>query len=133
MVSLGERATARLWIVRATFFANSFLTPLGDGLTSPENDGDGFYVAFGFDGPNPDIGGSHNMGVDWNGEGSRNVLLGDFNSHQGNTAADSRSNNVLCCSLPDQKLITRCLASPQPLSLSGPSRPAETQVSGSYI
>ncbi|WP_176847380.1 peptidoglycan DD-metalloendopeptidase family protein, partial [Roseicitreum antarcticum] len=60
----------------ATFLANSFRNPLGNGLTSPENDGDGFYVAFGFDEPNPDIGGSRHLGVDWNGEGGGNTDLG---------------------------------------------------------
>jgi Ca2+-binding RTX toxin-like protein len=63
--------------VPTTFFASAFRNPLGNGLTSPENDGDGYYVAFGFDEPNPDIGGSFHLGADWNGEGFGNTDLGD--------------------------------------------------------
>ncbi|MGI3187359.1 peptidoglycan DD-metalloendopeptidase family protein, partial [Nioella aestuarii] len=59
------------------FYANSFRHPLGSGLITPPNDGDGYYVAFGFDEPNPDIGGSFHLGADWNGEGGDNSDLGE--------------------------------------------------------
>jgi Ca2+-binding RTX toxin-like protein len=58
-------------------FANSFRHPLGDGKTTPLNDGDGYYVAFGFNEPNPDIGGSSHLGADWNGEGGGDTDLGE--------------------------------------------------------
>ncbi|WP_439614414.1 peptidoglycan DD-metalloendopeptidase family protein [Reyranella sp.] len=48
--------------------ATLFRHPLGDGLLSPEHDGDGYYVALAFDRPNPDIGASYHLGADWNGE-----------------------------------------------------------------
>lgn len=59
------------------FIATGFRHPLGDGLTTPANDGDGYYVAFGFNEPNAAIGNSRHLGVDWNGEGGGDSDLGD--------------------------------------------------------
>lgn len=72
-----------------TLYAYSFRHPLGNGLTFLENEADGIYAAFGFDEPNPDIGGSHHLGVDWNGEGLGNTDLGDPVHAIGNGAAAS--------------------------------------------
>ena len=58
-------------------FANAFRNPLGDGFTTPQSDGDGYYVAFTFNEPDPDIGGSFHLGADWNGEGGGNSDLDD--------------------------------------------------------
>lgn len=60
----------------SSFFAGAFRDPLGDGTLTALNDGDGFYVAQGFNVPNPNIGGSYHLGVDWNGEGGGNTDLG---------------------------------------------------------
>ncbi|RMA42342.1 peptidoglycan DD-metalloendopeptidase family protein [Rhodophyticola porphyridii] len=60
-----------------TIFADAFRHPLGNGLTTPLNDGDGFYVAFGFNEPNPELAGSFHLGADWNGEGGGDTDLGD--------------------------------------------------------
>lgn len=49
---------------------------MGNGLTTPLLDGDGFYVAFGFDEPNAEIGGTYHLGADWNGEGGGDSDLG---------------------------------------------------------
>ncbi|SFE41999.1 Ca2+-binding protein, RTX toxin-related [Sulfitobacter brevis] len=59
------------------FIATGFRHPLGDGLTTPANDGDGYYVAFGFNEPNAAIGNSRHLGVDWNGEGGGDSDLGE--------------------------------------------------------
>ena len=60
-----------------SFFATSFRNPLDDGLSTAANDGDGYYVANGFNEPNPDLGGSFHLGVDWNSEAGGNSDLGD--------------------------------------------------------
>ena len=103
--------------VPTTFFANSFRNPLGNGLTSPANDGDGYYVAFGFDEPNPDIGGSFHLGADWNGEGGGDTDLGDpvyaigngtvvsIVSNQGSTTTGFGNYVVLRHDLPEPTLI----------------------------
>ncbi|MCW5738087.1 MAG: peptidoglycan DD-metalloendopeptidase family protein [Enhydrobacter sp.] len=59
-----------------TLYATAFRNPLGNGRNTARNDGDGFYVAFGFDEPNPAIGGSFHLGADWNGEGGGDTDLG---------------------------------------------------------
>lgn len=60
-----------------TLYAYSFRHPLGNGLVSPENDGDGFYVAFGFDESNADARGLHHLGVDRSEEGLWNTDFGE--------------------------------------------------------
>lgn len=57
-------------------FATSFRHPLGNGRISAAFDGDGFYVASGFNEPNASIGGSYHLGVDWNGESGGDSDLG---------------------------------------------------------
>uniref|UniRef100_UPI002630E090 peptidoglycan DD-metalloendopeptidase family protein n=1 Tax=uncultured Altererythrobacter sp. TaxID=500840 RepID=UPI002630E090 len=57
--------------------ADRFRHPLGDGRITPQRDGDGYYVAQGFDEPNAAIGGSYHLGADWNGEDGGNSDLGD--------------------------------------------------------
>jgi len=59
-----------------TIFANVFRNPLGDGLSTPQNDGDGYCVTQGFDEFNSALG-SYHLGSDWNGEGGGNTDLGD--------------------------------------------------------
>lgn len=50
-----------------TNISNGFQHPLGDGTLTKTNDGDGYYVALGFDEFNEDIGaaGSYHLGEDW--------------------------------------------------------------------
>ncbi|GAB5437843.1 peptidoglycan DD-metalloendopeptidase family protein [Falsiruegeria mediterranea] len=57
--------------------AREFRHPLGNGVLTPSNDGDGYYVAFGFDEANPDLGGSFHLGADWNGEGGGDTDIGE--------------------------------------------------------
>ncbi|MDP3241766.1 MAG: M23 family metallopeptidase, partial [Reyranella sp.] len=56
--------------------ATRFRHPLGNGAITPAADGDGYYVAQGFNEPNPDVGGSFHLGVDWNGDGGGDTDLG---------------------------------------------------------
>ncbi|MBO9400933.1 peptidoglycan DD-metalloendopeptidase family protein, partial [Shimia sp. R9_3] len=58
-------------------YANRPRHPLANGLTSPLNNGDGYYVALGFDEPNPDLGGPFHLGVDWNREAVGGTDLGE--------------------------------------------------------
>lgn len=62
----------------ASVFADSFRHPLGNGLTTPLIDGDGYYIpaGAGFDDLNTTRN-SYHLGVDWNGEGGGNTDLGD--------------------------------------------------------
>ncbi|MEQ9695217.1 peptidoglycan DD-metalloendopeptidase family protein, partial [Shimia sp. SDUM112013] len=57
-------------------YASSFRAPVGNGTVTPAHDGDGYYVAQGFDAFNADFNG-HHLGVDWNGEGGGHSDLGD--------------------------------------------------------
>jgi murein DD-endopeptidase MepM/ murein hydrolase activator NlpD len=58
--------------------ATEFRHPLGDGTITAANDGDGYYVAQGFNVPNPSLNGSFHLGVDWNGEGGGDTDLGEI-------------------------------------------------------
>lgn len=55
---------------------SGFRHPIGTGSETPARDGDGYYVALGFDALNTDIG-SYHLGVDWNGDGGGDIDLGD--------------------------------------------------------
>ncbi|WP_340587503.1 peptidoglycan DD-metalloendopeptidase family protein, partial [Erythrobacter alti] len=57
--------------------ASRFRHPLGDGSITASRDGDGYYVAQGFDEPNGELGGTYHLGADWNGEGGGDTDLGD--------------------------------------------------------
>lgn len=54
----------------ATSISDGFQHPLGNGATTPEDDGDGYYVYFDYALPNNDIGGYYHLGEDWNVEGA---------------------------------------------------------------
>jgi Ca2+-binding RTX toxin-like protein len=61
-----------------TNISDGFRHPLGNGVLTESNDGDGYYVAQDFDVYNPGIGaGSFHLGEDWNGEELGNSDLGD--------------------------------------------------------
>ena len=56
-------------------FATKFRHPIGAGNETPIIDGDGYYVALGFNEINEAIG-SHHLGVDWNGDSGGDTDLG---------------------------------------------------------
>lgn len=64
-----------------TSISDGFRQPLGTGTyTETGTDRDGYYVAQDFDTPNPDFGGAHHLGEDWNGD---IPIGGDGNSDAG--------------------------------------------------
>ncbi|MEQ9331950.1 MAG: peptidoglycan DD-metalloendopeptidase family protein [Thalassobaculum sp.] len=55
--------------------ANGFQHPFGDGVYTPEYDGDGFYISQHFDVPNGHFGNRHHRAEDWAQEGGANPNL----------------------------------------------------------